>query len=69
MSRCEDTGRRDRIDDPLQYEVIQGIFAAGLILESTAGLSAAPQVCRRIQEAIGELDEAIREIRNMVFGV
>ena len=69
MSCCEDAGRRDRIDDPLQDEVIQGIFAAGLMQERTAGLTAAPQVYQRIQAAIGELDEAIREIRNMVLWV
>ena len=58
---------RDLIAARLQDEAVRRIFAAGLTLESAAGLTEAPEVCRRIEAAIGELDQAIRDIRAAVF--
>jgi Histidine kinase len=61
------TGERDRIAAQLQDTVIRRVFAAGLSLESAAGLIRDPQVRRRIETAVDELDQVIREIRNAVF--
>jgi hypothetical protein len=58
---------RDLIAARLQSEAIRRIFAAGLTLESAAGLTDAPEVRRRIEAAIGELDQAIQDIRAAVF--
>jgi signal transduction histidine kinase len=61
------TGERDRIAAQLQDTIIRRVFAAGLRLESAAGLTTDPQVRCRIEAAAGELDQVIREIRNAVF--
>lgn len=58
---------RDLIAVRLQSEAVRRIFAAGLTLQSAAGLTDAPEVRRRIQAAIGELDQAIQDIRAAVF--
>ena len=60
-------GERDRIAAQLQDTIIRRVFAAGLRLESAAGLTTDPQVRWRIEAAVGELDQVIREIRNAVF--
>ncbi len=58
---------RDRIAAQLQETVIRRVFAAGLSLQSAAGLIRDPQARRWIETAIDELDQVIREIRNAVF--
>jgi len=58
---------RDRIAAELQDSIIRRVFAAGLSLETAAGLAASQQVRARIDSAISELDQVIREIRNAVF--
>ncbi len=58
---------RDRIAAELQDTIIRRVFAAGLSLETAAGLAATQQIRARIDAAISELDQVIREIRNAVF--
>jgi hypothetical protein len=60
---------RDRIAARLQDRVVRRIFAAGLTLHGAGGLTTDPAVRRRIESAIDELDEVIREIRDAVFAV
>lgn len=60
-------GERDRIAAQLQDTIIRRVFAAGLRLESAAGLTGNPQARSRIQAAVDELDQVIREIRDAVF--
>jgi len=60
---------RDRIAAGLQDEVIQLIFAAGMSLQSAASLSGQPFVRERVEAAAGELDKALRLIRDTVFGL
>ena len=47
--------------------IIRLIFAAGLSLQNAAGLITNPEVRWRIEAAVSELDEVIRETRNVVF--
>jgi signal transduction histidine kinase len=61
------TGEQDRIATQLQDMVIQRVFAAGLSLQSAAGLTTEPDVCWRIEAAADELDEVVREIRTVIF--
>ena len=65
LRRAED---QDRIVQVLNDVVVRRLFAAGLDLEIVFGLTgdyrASSEVCR----AIDELDEAIRDIRDAVFG-
>lgn len=58
---------RDRIARDLHDLVIQRLFATGLKLQSTFDLSAKAQVRERIQQAVHELDDTVREIRTAIF--
>jgi len=60
---------RDRIAAGLQDEVIQRIFAAGLALQSAISLSTQPGVRRRVETAADDLDQVLRLLRDMVFGL
>ncbi|OLT16120.1 histidine kinase [Pseudonocardia sp. CNS-139] len=58
---------RDRIARDLHDHVIQRLFATGLQLQGTLRRSNEPSVQRRIQDAVGELDETVRELRTAIF--
>jgi signal transduction histidine kinase len=60
---------RDRIAADLQDKVIQQIFAVGMNLQSTAMLATQPKVRERILTSADGLDEALRLIRDAVFGL
>lgn len=58
---------RDRIARDLHDHVIQRLFATGLQLQSMLRRSSDPAVQRRVQLAVEELDETVREIRTAIF--
>lgn len=59
---------RDRIAGALNDVVINRIFSAGLGLETALGLLNGHRgAAGKVREALGELDLAIRDIRNFVF--
>lgn len=58
---------RDRIARDLHDHVIQRLFATGLQLQSTLRRSNEPEVQKRIQRAVDELDETVRELRTAIF--
>ena len=58
---------RDRIAAGMTDLVVHRLFAAGLALETALGLMGGHPGAGKVQEAIGELDLAIRDIRNVVF--
>lgn len=58
---------RDRIARDMHDHVIQRLFATGLSLQSTSRLRVEPMVRDRLDEAVGELDEAIKDIRHSIF--
>lgn len=60
---------RDRIAAQLQDTVVRRAFAVGLTLHGAAGLTSEPEVRRRVEAAIDELDQVIREIRQAIFTV
>jgi signal transduction histidine kinase len=60
-------GDRDRIARDLHDRVIQRLFATGLQLQSTLRRSPDPAVQGRIQQAVEDLDETMREIRTSIF--
>jgi signal transduction histidine kinase len=60
-------GDRDRIARDLHDRVIQRLFATGLQLQSTLRRTPDPVVQRRIQQAVADLDETVREIRTSIF--
>ncbi len=60
---------RERIARELHDGAIQALFAAGMSLQGTAMLAGEPEIDRRIQDVVGELDRVIRDLRNYIFGL
>ncbi|TWF75146.1 histidine kinase/DNA gyrase B/HSP90-like ATPase [Pseudonocardia hierapolitana] len=60
-------GDRERIARDLHDRVIQRLFATGLQLQSMQRRVADPAVQGRIQQAVNDLDETVREIRTSIF--
>ncbi|HEU4422498.1 MAG TPA: GAF domain-containing sensor histidine kinase [Pilimelia sp.] len=58
---------RERIARDLHDVVIQRLFATGLHLQSAAPLTARPEVAKRINTAVDDLDTTIRDIRRAIF--
>jgi signal transduction histidine kinase len=60
---------RDRIARDMHDHVIQRLFATGLSLQSAARRTSDPAVRRRLDEAVDELDSAIKDIRETIFAL
>lgn len=60
---------RDRIAADLRDKVIQQLFAAGLTLQGTASIARERGVQQRIETSIDELDQAIRMLRDAIYGL
>lgn len=60
---------RDRIARDMHDHVIQRLFATGLSLQSTVRLSEHPTVRARLDEAVDNLDAAIKDIRQTIFAL
>jgi signal transduction histidine kinase len=58
---------RDRIARDLHDHVIQRLFATGLQLQGTLRRCGEPDVRDRVQRAVHDLDETVREIRTAIF--
>jgi len=59
---------RDRIARDLHDVVIQRLFATGLQLQGMTRTMAEP-VAARVQDAVGELDQTITELRHTIFSL
>jgi signal transduction histidine kinase len=60
-------GERERIARDLHDTVIQRLFATGMGLQSLVGRMEESDLRERLQQAVDELDETIREIRITIF--
>lgn len=61
---------RERIARDLHDTVIQRLFATGMSLQAAVRrLAAAPEVAERIQQAVDDLDDTIRDIRGAIFAL
>jgi hypothetical protein len=60
---------RERIADDLRGKVIQQIFAAGLALQGAASLTTEREVRRRVESSVADLDQAVRLVRQAIFGL
>ncbi|WP_407940007.1 sensor histidine kinase [Micromonospora tarapacensis] len=58
---------RERIARDLHDVVIQRLFATGLQLQSAVPLTARPEVAKRINTAVDDLDTTIKDIRRTIF--
>jgi signal transduction histidine kinase len=60
---------RERIAADLHDVVIQRLFATGLGLQGTVRAIAEPETAARIEAAVADLDETIRQIRSTIFAL
>jgi signal transduction histidine kinase len=60
---------RERIAKELHDGVIQSLFAVGMGLQAAAGMSNDEEIERRLESAVEEIDGAIRDLRNYIFGL
>jgi len=60
---------RERIGRELHDGVIQSLFAVGMGMQATATMSRDPELQRRIESAVEEMDRVIRDLRNYIFGL
>jgi PAS domain S-box-containing protein len=60
---------RERIARDLHDTVIQKLFAAGMTLQGVSARTADPEHGRRLAGVVDDLDETIREIRSVIFGL
>jgi signal transduction histidine kinase len=58
---------RDRIARDMHDHVIQRLFATGLSLQAAARMTEHPTVGSRLDEAVDDLDAAIKDIRRTIF--
>jgi signal transduction histidine kinase len=60
---------RERIADDLQDQVVQRVFATGLTLQGAAARTSDPEVRRRVEASIDDLDHVLRILRNTIFSL
>jgi signal transduction histidine kinase len=60
---------RERIAADLHDTVIQRLFATGLALQGTVRAISHPEAAARIEGAVADLDETIRQIRSTIFAL
>ena len=58
---------RERIGRDLHDTVVQRLFATGLAMQGTARLAERPEVVERLQQHIDDIDDTIRQIRELPF--
>ena len=69
LARLELFEERERIAKELHDGVIQSLFAVGMGLQGIAAATDDPDVARRLEGAVEEVDRAIRDLRNYIFGL
>ncbi|MBO0693449.1 MAG: GAF domain-containing protein, partial [Acidimicrobiaceae bacterium] len=60
---------RERIARDLHDTVIQRVFAVGLSLQALVRRSKDPEFVARLQTAVADLDETIRQVRTTIFAL
>jgi signal transduction histidine kinase len=58
---------RARLARDLHDTVIQRLYAVGLSLQSIAGAAAAPELAERLERAVSDIDDTIRQVRSSIF--
>ena len=69
LARLELLEERERIAKELHDGVIQSLFAVGMSLQGAAGMVADAEIARRIEGSVEDIDRAIRDLRNYIFGL
>jgi signal transduction histidine kinase len=69
LQRLQVLGERERIGKELHDGVIQSLFALGMNLQAMATASDDPDIAFRLETAVEDVDHAIRDLRNYIFGL
>jgi signal transduction histidine kinase len=69
IRRLEVLDERERIAKDLHDGVIQSLFAVGMSLQGAAALTQDDGISVRIEAAVEDIDRAIRDLRNYIFGL
>lgn len=69
LRRLEVLEERERIAKELHDGVIQSLFALGMNLQALATMSGDPPTALRLGSAVDDVDRAIRDLRNYIFGL
>jgi signal transduction histidine kinase len=69
LRRLEVLEDRERIAKELHDGVIQSLFAVGMSLQGLATMSGDDESRRRLEAAVEDVDRAIRDLRNYIFGL
>ena len=69
VRRLEVLDERERIAKELHDGVIQSLFSVGMSLQGVAALAQDEGVSVRIEAAVADIDSAIRDLRNYIFGL
>ena len=69
LQRLQVLEERERIGKELHDGAIQSLFAVGMHLQAMATASADADVARRLEAAVEDIDHAIRDLRNYIFGL
>ena len=69
LRRLEVLDERERIAKELHDGVIQSLFAVGMNLQGVAASAPDAGVAEKIEGAVDDIDRAIRDLRNYIFGL
>jgi signal transduction histidine kinase len=69
LQRLQVLDERERIAKELHDGVIQSLFAVGMSLQGLASSSSDAELARRLEAAVEDVDQAIRDLRNYIFGL
>jgi signal transduction histidine kinase len=69
LQRLQVVEERERIGKELHDGVIQSLFAVGMSLQGLASSTSDAEVARRLEAAVEDVDGAIRDLRNYIFGL
>jgi signal transduction histidine kinase len=69
LQRLQVLEERERIGKELHDGVIQSLFAVGMRLQGLASSSSDAEIARRLEAAVEDVDQAIRDLRNYIFGL
>jgi PAS domain S-box-containing protein len=69
LRRLDVMEERERIGRELHDGVIQSLFAVGMNLQAAATRAGSPELEQRLDASVVEIDRAIRDLRNYIFGL
>ena len=69
LQRLQVLEERERIGKELHDGVIQSLFAVGMNLQALAAASEDDHIAKRLEATVDDVDRAIRDLRNYIFGL